>query len=62
MKIGKGSFGKQKAEAAKILRNLDSFSTSKARIDEVARTLRHEGREAAEKRAAEIYKDCYYAI
>lgn len=62
MKFGMGSFGKQKGEAAQILAALDRFSTTKGRIDEVARTLRHEGREAAEKRAEEIHKDPDYGI
>ncbi|GIH22524.1 hypothetical protein Aph01nite_08340 [Acrocarpospora phusangensis] len=59
---GKGSFRKQQAEAAKILTKRDRFSATRSRIDEVARSLRHEGRDAAEARAAEIYNDPYYGI
>lgn len=60
--FGKRSFGNQRKEAAEILTKIDRFSTSKSRIDEVARTLRNQGRDAAEMRAAQISNDPYYGI
>jgi hypothetical protein len=62
MKLGKGSWKSQKAEAAKILTNKNRLAASNGRIDDVARILRHEGREAAERRAEEIHQDPGYAI
>ncbi|MEV0151566.1 MULTISPECIES: hypothetical protein [unclassified Nonomuraea] len=62
MGLTKGNWKKQKAEAAKILTEKDRLSASKSRVDEVARTLRHDGREAAERHATEIYRDPTYGI